>query len=106
MEIFIGRKVGILGDSGESNCVAVCSLEGGLAAVPSASFEATDPPECVNCGMGPVRLLYQGQFQIKTVKSTSQVGRQKPKVEPSPDDHLPVQTSVRWIRSIPTRFGG
>jgi hypothetical protein len=43
MEIFIGRKVGILGDSGESNGVAVCSLEDGLAAVPSASFEATDP---------------------------------------------------------------
>jgi hypothetical protein len=55
MEIFIGRKVGILGDSGESNGVAVCSLEDGLAAVPSASFEATDPgTRELRDGPGPV----------------------------------------------------
>ncbi len=58
IENFIGRKVGILGDSGESNGVAVCSLEDdGLAAVLSANFEATDPgmPE-LRYGPGPVIL--------------------------------------------------
>jgi hypothetical protein len=55
METLIGRKVGILGDSGESNGVAVCWLEDGLAAVSSASFEATDPGmRELRDGPGPV----------------------------------------------------